>query len=82
MHTNTNNLLRHANLSDSNLVSQIFPQVPELRQRFLDHVSVCLIRNLFKQELPLVAQLLHVYLLLVDFNLELLQEEKMSPDFV
>lgn len=66
--------MRLANLSESDLVSQIVPQVPELNERFLDHVSVSLVRNLFEQELPLVAQLLHVYLLLVHFNLELLLE--------
>lgn len=59
-------------LSVSDLVPQVVPEVSELRDGLLDHVSVSLVRDLLEQQLPLVAQLLHVYLLLVHLHLVLL----------
>lgn len=68
----------HTNLSESNLVSQVVPQVSELCERFLYHVSVCLVSDLLEQQLPLVAQLLHIDLLLVHFHLVLLFSGKVE----
>lgn len=59
-------------LSVNDLVPQVVPEVSELRDGLLDHVSVSLVRDLLEQQLPLVAQLLHVYLLLVHLHLVLL----------
>lgn len=65
--------LSHLSLGD--LIPQVFPEVSELNQRLLDHVPVRLVRHLLQQQLPLVAQLLHVNLLLVDLHLVLLLGE-------
>ncbi|KAF3834233.1 hypothetical protein F7725_025437 [Dissostichus mawsoni] len=46
----------------------VFPEVTELGQWLLDHVPVRLVGHLLQQQLSLVAQLLHVNLLLL-FNL-------------
>ena len=51
---------------------QVFPEVTELGQRLLDHVPVRLVGHLLQQQLSLVAQLLHVNLLLVNLHLVLL----------
>ena len=59
-------------LSVGDFIPQVVPEVPELGQRLLDHVPVRLVRHLLQQQLPLVAQLLHVDLLLVNLHLVLL----------
>lgn len=53
-------------------VSQIIPEMSELGQGLLDHVSVCLIGYLLQQEFTLMAELLHINLLLINLNLVLL----------
>lgn len=59
-------------LSLGDFVPQVVPQVAQLGQRLLDHVSVRLVRHFLQQQLPLVAELLHVDLLLVHLHLVLL----------
>ena len=48
----------------------------QFSQRLLDHISVCLVRHLLEQQLPLVAELLHVDLLLINVHLILLVEDE------
>ena len=59
-------------LSVGDFIPQVVPEMSELGQRLLDHVPVRLIWHLLQQQLPLVAELLHVNLLLVNFHLVLL----------
>lgn len=59
-------------LSVVDFVSQVIPEVSELGQWLLDHVSICLIGHLLQQELTLMAELLHINLLLINLNLVVL----------
>ena len=67
-----NPVLKAYHLSVRDLVSQVLPEMSELGEWFLDHVSVRLVADFLQQQLPLVAQLLHVNLLLVHLHLVLL----------
>lgn len=65
----TVSLTRSSYLSLGDLVPQVLPEVSELCERLLDHVPVRLVGHFLQQQLPLVAELLHVNLLLVDVHL-------------
>ena len=67
-----NPVLKAYHLSVRDLVSQVLPEMSELGEWLLDHVSVRLVADFLQQQLPLVAQLLHVNLLLVHLHLVLL----------
>lgn len=63
-------------LSERDLIAQVVPQVAQFSQRLLDHVFVCLVGHFLEQQLPLVAKLLHVDLLLIHLHFVLLEEQE------
>lgn len=65
-------------LSFCDLVPQVIPQVPQFGEGLLDHVLVRVVGHFLQQQLPLVAELFHVDLLLVHLHLELLLKERVS----